>query len=590
MLKMEPNARNAASKYLHNILFILGWLMPSAVAAAGSLVILSSAPVGMVTPADLARVAANPQFSGERAYGRLVEFVTANPDRDTQSPASRSAAIWARDRFQAMGLKAWVEEYRHPFPSQNLVMDMLFKPLAVYADKKPGWHAVAVLPGEVNEWILVGGHLDITPESVEGAVDNGTGVASVMELADIFRGRAHHYGFLFVLFDGEEPPLAGSLGFPASHPEFPLRHVLIIDSIGGIGGDTVNPAPVSRNGAAPVAALSLLAAAAKAEGLSFSIAYTEFDAPLVLETILDRTVGFAETDTGSFYGFADTVIGMASWGDAEDALNGPKDSLSLVNPDLFGRAGRAAERYLLALDDDRIGSAGDDGYAFAVMPDGRIGLLPGVWVNAALAVIAAACLFSLCMTVFQARVGFANFLPSFTREVPLFAFIVLFPFFLSFGLTVIRPLPFALYLGLCSLWVPAAFVLVPLRRRKHASELDPDGRLFDRQKLIGAFLTLATSLVWLAVRGPFGAVLAATPSMLITLPIGYNSPLGRIASRIAVLATSACALAAGILLAAMAYFDVGFHALAFCLGLALLTATQGVYGFSSPQRQTDGRE
>jgi len=68
-----------------------------------------------------------------------------------------------------------------------------------------------------DEYVVVGGHYDsISPDPTNlapGAEDNGSGTASVMEIARISAGRDFERSVQFVLFDSEEQGLRGSYHF-----------------------------------------------------------------------------------------------------------------------------------------------------------------------------------------------------------------------------------------------------------------------------------------------------------------------------------------------------------------------------------------
>ncbi|MFT5232561.1 MAG: Zn-dependent M28 family amino/carboxypeptidase [Candidatus Krumholzibacteriia bacterium] len=83
----------------------------------------------------------------------------------------------------------------------------------------PCRNIVATKTGTVapNEFVVVGGHYDsISPSpsnNAPGAEDNGSGTASVMEIARIAAGRDFEKSIQFVLFDSEEQGLNGSVHF-----------------------------------------------------------------------------------------------------------------------------------------------------------------------------------------------------------------------------------------------------------------------------------------------------------------------------------------------------------------------------------------
>jgi hypothetical protein len=544
----------------------------------------SSVPV--IPAADKEIAAFQPHFDGAAAYGALSELVTRHPNRFSQTKASEEAASWARARFAAIGAEARIEEFHGPVffrNSEEIGPGMALKSLGKFTAPYPGWNVVATLPGEYRDLILVGAHLDMSDQTVEGAKDDGSGVVITLELARALSGASRRFSFLFVLFDGEELALRGSLAFAAMHPELPIRHVLIIDTVGQTVDDTIYSSHiVSYRGAGNSAALGLVASAAAAEGFGFSVAFTGYEmAPLPLKLLLDRSIGIAGMDTGSFLGRARTVVGMATGGNERSFIHTPEDTIGKIDADTLARTGRAAERYLAALDAGLLPALGGTLYVPAALTQGGVGISPDrdAWLlfgAAGLAVILAA-----AVALIRARSGLTGFPAFIASELAFICALIGVPFTLSCGLALLPFLPIAVYFALCVLWFPAAFIALPLLRRRRVRSLDP--LLPARQKLLLSALTLIAALAWMVLRGPFAAIIAALPAVMVNLPFCFATMAGRIGSRIATAAAGLYSLVIGIVLAGIGFLEGGLLPLALLLGLALLTATVGIYGFSFPR-------
>ncbi|MBN1296824.1 M20/M25/M40 family metallo-hydrolase [bacterium] len=117
-------------------------------------------------------------------------------------------------------------------------------------DNGCSWNAVGYLPGAdpavADETVIIGAHLDhvgIQGESVifNGAQDNASGVAAVLEIARTFAsGRRPRRTIRFVLFGAEEAGLVGSIHYArnAPHPLEKTVAMLNLDCMGaGSGGD-----------------------------------------------------------------------------------------------------------------------------------------------------------------------------------------------------------------------------------------------------------------------------------------------------------------------------------------------------------------
>ncbi len=86
----------------------------------------------------------------------------------------------------------------------------------------PVYNVVADIPGSVrpDEYVIVGAHID-SWDAGEGVLDNGTGVAAVIEAARILveSGARPKRTIRFVLFAGEEVGMIGSKAYVNDHPE-----------------------------------------------------------------------------------------------------------------------------------------------------------------------------------------------------------------------------------------------------------------------------------------------------------------------------------------------------------------------------------
>jgi hypothetical protein len=109
-------------------------------------------------------------------------------------------------------------------------------------------NVVAWLPGQTDEYIVIGAHYDhlglgeqfsLAPSLAgtvhPGADDNASGTAGVIELARYFASQPKpKRGFLFITFAGEELGLLGS-GYYVNHPELPLNKAVAMINLDMIG-------------------------------------------------------------------------------------------------------------------------------------------------------------------------------------------------------------------------------------------------------------------------------------------------------------------------------------------------------------------
>lgn len=160
--------------------------------------------------------------------GYLVNDIGARP---ADSYKALVAYRWTRDELRAFGLQnvhlELAGEIEGYFPDaeiseryRQLYQSMFDKEADL--ESVPIFNVVADLPGAElpYEYVIIGGHLDSTAHG-DGATDNGTGVAAIMEAARLLveaevRPRRT---VRFILFGGEEVGLVGSQSYVEDHPE-----------------------------------------------------------------------------------------------------------------------------------------------------------------------------------------------------------------------------------------------------------------------------------------------------------------------------------------------------------------------------------
>ncbi len=208
--------------------------------AAAALVTACSPQVMSVSPVDVrARPAALQSDIAYLASDALEGRLAGTPGNDT------AAAFIAR-RYAALRLRA-------PLPGYFQSFDALSAEAAHLGRTAPrhSQNVVAVVDGSDTrlrgEYIVVGAHYDhlghstdfaLDPEAKDairnGADDNASGTAAVMELARIFKARPAKRSVVFVNFSGEELGLLGSHWF-ADHSPVPLESTVLMVNFDMIG-------------------------------------------------------------------------------------------------------------------------------------------------------------------------------------------------------------------------------------------------------------------------------------------------------------------------------------------------------------------
>jgi len=136
-----------------------------------------------------------------------VEYLSSDQlkGRKTGTPENAEAARFIAARFKKLGLKPYAPDYLHPFSfaENDTVLN--------------GTNVIAFVPGRKKEVIVISAHYDhlgvINGKIYNGADDNASGTAGLLELARYFANREPNYTLLFAAFDAEEIMLQGSQAF-----------------------------------------------------------------------------------------------------------------------------------------------------------------------------------------------------------------------------------------------------------------------------------------------------------------------------------------------------------------------------------------
>ena len=201
--------------------------------------------------------------------------------RGTGTAGNDSAAAYIARRHAALGLVQIVtHSYLQPFTARSAEMVHGGHPEGV-----PTQNVVALVPGRDavlrNQYIVIGAHFDhlgrssahaSDPEAKDairnGADDNASGTAAVMELARLFAARPAKRSIIVASFTGEELGLLGSQWF-VDHSPVPLDSIdamVNFDMVGrlrndkliiyGVGTATELPAIIETANVAPRLAIS----------------------------------------------------------------------------------------------------------------------------------------------------------------------------------------------------------------------------------------------------------------------------------------------------------------------------------------------
>jgi len=281
------------------------------------------------------------RFSGERAYQIVEKFVTTHTNRVSGSEESRQATIWLQDQLTTAGWNCEIDQWQAVLYSEPVVLR----------------NVVCRLPGASDQEILVLAHHDIAPTTVQGADNDGSGVAVLLHLAEIFAAdNPHPYTLVFVSDDAEEFGMIGSKRYIDTHPN-PENIIagISLDNLGRNYYQDMETELVGQyEGYAPIWIGLAAKEAARVSG-------TEWEVILKgpIDQVLNQAITISLTDQGPINAAGVPAIGFGPRVPAEyadlhyECWHQPCDDLDLQSPASLEQSGIISEaliRQLLAME------------------------------------------------------------------------------------------------------------------------------------------------------------------------------------------------------------------------------------------------
>ena len=146
-----------------------------------------------------------PLFDGDRAFHSMVQLSKKFPDRVTWGPKRVEAGEWIKAELQSYGYHPKGLEF------SEVIAGKQYTDLQnIYVEKMGTTHP--------NEIIVAMAHYDIVDTTKEGAMDDGSGVGVVLELARVFSQIPTDRTLVFLLTDSEEyGAFSGATAFAESY-------------------------------------------------------------------------------------------------------------------------------------------------------------------------------------------------------------------------------------------------------------------------------------------------------------------------------------------------------------------------------------
>lgn len=304
------------------ILAVLGLVLASCQA--------QPAPTVAFEPQDL-------RFSGERAMELETEFVLQFPHRHSGQPNNRLAAEWLQARFSTLGFSCRLDDWEIINYSRPVKLN----------------NVVCKLPGSSAGEILVVAHLDQAPTTIQGADNDGSGIAILLELAQIFAAEpTHPYTLAFVATDAEEYGMLGSGHYIETHPD-PKTVVAAIslDNLGRPYYDGMSMELIGQfKGYGPIWLALATRQAARAAGAQWPVYLRS-----TIDQITDQAAPVSLMDQGPLVAAGVPAIGLAGHVPAQlseahfNMWHDPSDTLEQQSAETLGQAGLIAEALIRQL-------------------------------------------------------------------------------------------------------------------------------------------------------------------------------------------------------------------------------------------------
>jgi len=266
-------------------------------------------------------------FDGNSAYDYLVILCSMFKGRVVGSERDFSAGYWVVKEFEELGYKVHLQN----FTTRGFYGPV--KAMNVYAIKK----------GIIDRYIIIMAHRDIVPSTIEGANDNGAGVAILIELARVFAKRNTTLSIIFLCTDSEETGLHGARFFVNNFPE--LSRIVCAVSIDMCGWkDSSGISLIAYYYPPKFCDASLLLIALSLRSLKYNVIIDPLD-----EIMARLQLVFAGTDSMPFIAKDVPAFGVSDY-PLYPYWHKVEDTLDKVSPTRLQVVGEFMERLILTID------------------------------------------------------------------------------------------------------------------------------------------------------------------------------------------------------------------------------------------------
>lgn len=273
-------------------------------------------------------------FQAAEAHRLTREFVTQFPNRALGSIESRQSTGFIHDYLINLGYSVGYSHFDARIAGRLEV----------------GRNIRAYRQGRNPDLLALVAHFDTAKTTVQGAMDNGSGVGVLLELARVFAANPTNRSILLIFTDGEEYGMLGARDLAENDPDrsriaaaLSLDHVAIGDLGAFCLGETGQ-----FQGFTPPWLRQLTRIAAEAE----SIPVLE---PYGISENLERAILISWADQGPFLAAGIPAINLGS--ESRNKLlereihHSAQDTIEKITAESIEKYGRAAERIVRSLDE-----------------------------------------------------------------------------------------------------------------------------------------------------------------------------------------------------------------------------------------------
>jgi len=274
------------------------------------------------------------QFNADRAQQTIETFVTQCPNRIFGSFESRHASGYLGDELETLGY----ELNYTPFSSR------------IVRRKQVGRNILGYKAGKNPEIIALTAHYDTVKTTKQGAMDNGSGVGVLLEIARILKENPTNRSLLIIFSDGGEWGMLGALDLATRYAERNrIAAVLSLDyvSIGNLASLQLEETGMLK-GFTPPWYRMLAFRGAEEQGLP--VLYTSG-----IREHLSRTFYIPWSDQGAFLNAGIPAMNLGSHSIdrnlEKSVYHTPRDTIENLKISGIKSFGLAAERIVRTLDE-----------------------------------------------------------------------------------------------------------------------------------------------------------------------------------------------------------------------------------------------